>query len=278
MIGIVVDSCCDITKDIEEKYDVGIVPFKIAIDGVEYVDDDNLDREEFLIKLHETRSKVPTSCPSPLEFKEAILAKEEKDIFVITISSKLSGSYNAAMVAKQMIEDEGHDKRIYVLDSLSAAAGEIVLFFKLVDLMNKLSFEKLIEEMERLKNEMKTFFILDRFDNLVKNGRMARVTGIFAGALNIKPIMYGANGEIETFQINRGFKKSLSNLSKALGDGSKSLEGKLVVAVGIHAEEKGQFFKEKLEELYNFKNFKYFEGKALSTTYANEGGIVIAMV
>lgn len=278
MVGIVVDSCCDLTKELVKKYNVGVVPFKMTIDSTEYVDDENLDLEEFINNMQASKQAVVTACPSPLEFKEAILSRNTDEVFVITITSKLSGSYNSAMVAKQMVEEENEDIKVHVLDSLAAGAGEIALFFKLVELKDKMNFHELVEKMESLRDSLKLYFILDKFDNLVKNGRMGKVAGKVAGALNIRPLMHAVNGEIEMLQINRGFKKSLINLSKNIGETFNNLEDKMVIAVGARSEDRSNFLKEKLEEMYSFTNYKYFSANGLTTTYANEGGILVAII
>lgn len=278
MVGIVVDSCCDLTREIIEKYNVAVVPFKMTIESKEYVDDENLDLEAFLTNMQASKKGVVTSCPSPLEYKEAILSRNTDEVFVITITSKLSGSYNSAMVAKQMVEEENKNIKVHVIDSLAAGAGEIALFLKLVELREGLTFEEIVEKMETLRNSMKIFFILDKFDNLVKNGRMGKVTGIMAGALNIRPIMHGVNGEIEVFQINRGFKKSLVNLAKNIGEMFDDLGERLIITVGVGSEDRSEFLREKLEEMYNFKNYHYLTANGLTSTYANVGGVIVAVI
>ena len=136
--------------------------------------------------------------------------------------------------------------------------------------------QTLVEKLEERVKELKTFFILERFDNLVKNGRMKKVTGILAGALNIRPIMQGVKGEIEVFQINRGFKKSLINLAKSFGNISHDFQDKILFITESNDVKKAELFKEKVKELYNFKDIIILEAKGLSTTYADDGGIVIA--
>lgn len=278
MVGIVVDSCCDLTRELIEKYNVSVVPFKMTIDSTEYVDDDNLDLEEYLSHMESSKHSVATACPSPLEFKEAILSRNTEEVFVITISSKLSGSYNSAMVAKQMVEEEHKDIKVHVLDSLSAGAGEVALFLKLTELKDKINFEELVEKMELYRDSMNLYFILDKFDNLVKNGRMGKVAGKVAGALNIRPIMHGVNGEIEILQINRGFKKSLVNLTKNIGEIVEDFGNKIIISVGVGAEDRSEFLKEKLNDMYNFTNYKYFSAHGLTSTYANVGGIIVAII
>lgn len=278
MVGIVVDSCCDLTKELIDKYNVAVVPFKMTIESKDYVDDENLDLEGFINNMRTSKQAVVTACPSPLEFKEAILSRNTDEVFVITITSKLSGSYNSAMVAKQMVEEENKDIKVHVLDSLAAGAGEVALFYKLVELKDKMNFHELVENMEANRDSMKLYFILDKFDNLVKNGRMGKVAGKVAGALNIRPLMHAVDGEIEMLQINRGFKKSLVNLAKNIGEVFDDLEDRIIVGVGVYAEDRSIFLKEKLEEMYNFKNYIYFKANGLTTTYANEGGIIVAII
>ena len=121
---IVGDSCLDLTKKLRMDPRFQIVPLTLQVGDAMIVDDEGFDQAEFLKLVKESQDCPKTACPSPEAFKKAYECEEE-DIYVITISSHLSGSYNSAMVGKSLYEEEHGHKNILILDSESAASGEL---------------------------------------------------------------------------------------------------------------------------------------------------------
>jgi len=275
-IQILADSCCDLNKELQNKYDIQIVPLKIYANGNEFIDDENLDRSALIDSMKKDDDSPNTASPSPQSFIEKF--KEEDSSFVVTLSSKLSGSYQNANLAKSMFLEEVNDKFVHIFDSLSASAGETIISIKIGELIQKdLDKQSIIEKVNDYIDEMKTMFVLDSLDNLIKAGRLNKVKGKLASFFNIKPIM-GSNGkgEIKLLDKTRGSKRALNKLVKLIGEKGEEFEEKILGIAHCNALEKAEKLKKNIEEKYNFKDIIIVETGGISTVYANEGGIVIA--
>lgn len=276
---IIADSCCDLNKELKEKLKVDLVPLSIEIGDYNLRDDENLDTME-LIQLMKDSHKAPkTSCPSPGEYMEKF--QGEDNIFVVTLSSALSGSYNSAMLAKKMIIDNLEDKKnkfIHIFDSLSASIGQTLISIKIHELIEKnLENHIIVEKVNNYIKEMKTFFILESLDNLVKSGRLSKIKGKIASTLNIKPIMgEDGAGNIREVEKIRGSKKAFRRLAKIIGEQGEKFEEKIIGIAHCNALEKAKELKEEILKRYNFKDIIIVETAGISTVYANNGGIIIA--
>ncbi|MDO5041609.1 MAG: DegV family protein [Peptoniphilus sp.] len=273
---IISDTSCDLTKEMQEKINLSYVPFKITVESKEFVDDENLNVEELIDAMIASKNPIKTACPSPFEYLKAFKEAQEDNIFVVTISQKLSGSYNSAKVAEEEFKKEFPDKKIHIIDSQSASAGQTAVVYKLVKILEEEeNFDKVIEKVKEAVEDNKTFFILESLENLIKNGRIKKTTGLIANILNIRPIMEGVDGEITLFEMNRGFTRSLSKLANALGNICDNMEERVLFISHVAGFEKAKFFKEKVMKLYNFKDIIIVHTKGLSSGYADNGGIVI---
>ncbi|MGM0438209.1 MAG: DegV family protein [Bacillota bacterium] len=275
-IQILADSCCDLNEKLRKKYNIKIVPLKIFVDDKEFVDDESLNREELINSMQRDNDSPKTASPSPQLFIEKF--KEAEKSFVVTLSSKLSGTYQNANLAKSMILEEANDKFIHVFDSLSASAGETIISTKIGELLEKgLDENKIIEKVNEYIDEMKTMFVLDSLDNLIKAGRLNKVKGKLASFFNIKPILGSdGKGEIELLDKARGSKRAFKKLVKLIGEKGENLEEKIIGIAHCNALEKAEKLKRDIEDKYNFKEIIVVETAGISTVYANEGGIVIA--
>ncbi len=278
---IIVDTSCDLEIGSNKLIDVKFIPFTIQIDEQSFKDTEKTQIE--MIKLM-ANSPYPakTSCPSPNEFIEAFKGEDDEVIFVVTISSNLSGTYNSALLAKKIYLEEHNEKEIYIIDSKSAAAAETCITYYLMELLQNQQNTEGVEVYKKVNSfvsETKTLFILDDLNNLMKNGRLNKVKGIIANLLHIKLILgEDGKGEITLYKKARGNKRAY----KALLD---SIEER---AVGINIEEKEIFIshcnalqkaldlKEMIKQRYNFKDIHILETNGLSTIYTSDGGVVVA--
>lgn len=272
---IVADSSCELTNELKQTLNIDLIPFNITIEGKEFIDDEKLDRDDLLKSMRESEISPKTACPSPQKFLEAYRGQD--DVFVITISSKLSGTYNSAVLAKEMALEENNNKKIHVFDSLSAVCGETLVTLKINDLLKmNLDIDQIIHKVEEYIKEMKTFFLLESLDNLVKAGRISKLVGGIASALSIKPVMGAEDGEIKLFKKIRGSKKAFQGLLDIIGEYGEKLEDKILGIAHCNVLEKAEKFKEEVIKKYNFKDIVIVDMKGLSSVYANEGGLVIA--
>jgi DegV family protein with EDD domain len=274
---IVVDSCVDINEQVFTSNDqMERVPFRMIIDGEEMVDI-NLNTSTLLSRMKASTNKVQTMCPSPNDFLTAYRSCE--NVFVVTISSKLSGSYNSAIVAKNILQDDELSQGfVHVFDSKSASAGESLVALKVKQLIKEnLPNSEIIEKTNEYISGLTTLFILESFDNLIKNGRISHMSGFIGSMLHIVPIM-GSDGDgvIELKTKVRGRKKAMNTLLEMIGKDNTDFTNTILSITYVNDIEKAQMIKEEIQRKYAFKQILIFKSGGLSTVYADDGGIVIA--
>lgn len=273
---LIVDSCCELVDELKDKLQAESVPLSMYVDGREFVDDENLDVQEFITAMRESKNIVKSSCPSPDAFAERF--RRHNHIFAVTLSSKLSATYNSAVVAKNMVEAEDPSKKIHIFDSLSATAGELLISLKIKECVEKNeSWEGIIQNVSEFIREMKTFFVLESLENLIKAGRMSRIAAQIAYALSIRPIM-GADGEgnIKLYEKVRGSKKALSKMVNMISVYGQDIANKNLVITYCNCRERAEYVRNLVLEKYNFKAIHMVPSGGLSSLYTNEGGVVIA--
>lgn len=272
---IVADSSCDLNDDLKQKLNIVHVPFNISVDEQKFIDNQNLSVDNLIKAMKKSPNPIKTSCPSPGDFASEYIDTE--NIFAVTISSKLSGAYNSAVLAKEMVKESNPEKYIHVFDSKSASIGETLIAIKIQELINqKLENLDIVEKVEKYISEMKTFFILENLDNLIKNGRISKTKGLIANVLNLKPIMGDdGDGNIKLIENNRGTKKAFKRLVELIGETGEKIEEKILGIAHVNALEKAESLKKEIEKLYNFKDIVLVKTGGLSTAYANDGGIIL---
>lgn len=275
-IKIVADSSCDLSEELKNKMNVDIAPLIMRLEDKEYVDDDTLDIKEYIKNMAECKTSPRTACPSPQEYMEKY--KDGDSVFVVTLSSKLSGSYNSASLAKNLFLDEIGNKFIHVFDSLSASIGETMVSLKIDELIKmNLKDVDIVEKVNKYIKEMKTYFLLESLDHLAKAGRLNTIIAKVANMLSIKPIM-GADeeGSIKLVEKTRGYKKAFKRFVDIIGEEGSNLEQKILGIAHCNCLERALALKDEILKRYNFKDIIVVEMAGLSTTYADDGGLVIA--
>ncbi|PUU86091.1 DegV family protein [Halanaerobium sp.] len=273
---IIVDSCCDLTKDLRERFNISTAPLSIDVGDRHFIDDENLDREGLLDAMRNSSDAPKTASPGPGPFLD--LYRKYDNIFVVTLSKELSATYQNAMLAKKMILEEAEDKLIKVFNSFSATVGETMIAYKLGELIEAgFNRDEIIEKTEKYVEEMQTLFVLDSLDNLIKAGRMGKLKGKIASFFNIKPVLGATpDGTITLVDKARGSKRAIRKLIEKIGERGENLEEKVLGIAHCNALEKAEYIKGKAAEKYNFREIIIVETAGISTVYANEGGIVLA--
>lgn len=275
---IIGDSCMDLTEELKADPHFQIVPLTLQVDDVQVIDDAAFNQQEFLKLVKNGKDCPKTACPSPERFKEAFECSADH-IFVVTLSEHLSGSYNAAVLAKKLYEEEhGRDKKIAVVDSLSASSGETNVALRIRDLCEQgLEFDEIIKKAEEYRASMKTYFVLESLDYLRKNGRLTGLQAFFATALNIKPIMAGVKGVIVKLDQARGMNKALSQMAKiAVEQGGDTKEKRLIIA-HCNNRKRAEFVKELFCRERVFDEILIADTAGVATVYAGDGGIVVTL-
>ncbi len=221
MIKLIADSTCDLSDDIVQLYDIGIAPLSITIDGKTYRDRIDITADMFFAKIAEYKSHPTTAMPSPASFIalfEEAYERGIKEILCICMSSKTSGSYQSAEIAKTYFI-EAHpenDYKIHVVDSTSMSHGSGWLLIKSARMIEKgASFEEVVEYNEKNKRNVKHFLSVDDLDNLVRSGRLRYGSALIGKIMKVKPIMTMKQGEGAIVSKERGRKAVLSHYINA---------------------------------------------------------------
>lgn len=273
---IVLDSCGELTEEMKKSGNFVNVPLSISVGDYHIVDDETFDQAEFLRKVAACPECPKTSCPSPEKYMESYQCDADH-IYVVTLSAELSGSYNSAVLGKNLYEEEYGDKPIYVFNSRSASVGQTLIALKIAEFEDAgMSFDAVVEAVEAYIAEEHTYFVLESLETLRKNGRLSGVKALVATALNIKPYM-GATPEGTIFQLGqaRGIKKALSKMVDVFVEELKNPEDKIVAISHCNCFERAMSVKKMIEEKIKAKSIIVLDTNGISSTYANDGGIII---
>ena len=275
---IIGDSCLDLTAELKNDPRFQIIPLTLQVDDHMVIDDETFNQKKFLELVKASPNCPKTACPSPEAFRDAY-GSDAEWIFVITLSSHLSGTYNSAVLGQSLYEEENGAKHILVIDSESASSGELNIAFKLMELCEQdLTFEQVSEQILKFRDEQKTYFILESLDTLRKNGRLTGLQAFFATALNIKPVMGAQKGIIVKLEQARGIGKGLARMCDlAVKDASNAVSGKRVVIAHCNNPDRARATKAELEKRASFKEIIITETAGVATVYANDGGIILGV-
>ena len=277
---ILADSCCDLSPELLKKTQAKIAPLTITIDDTHYVDDGTVDIPPYLAAMKASKNPVRSACPSPDLYAEDIRATEG-DCFIVTLSAKLSGSHNAASLGVQLAQEDMPEKKVHVFDSESASAGETYIALMIHDLIAAgKSFEQIVELVEEKIRSMHTLFVLDSLDNLVKNGRISRTVALLANVLSIRLMMSDdGHGAIKNISKARGIKGALGQMVETCRkhtEGLAAASQRLVISYCNCPERARQVRDMIREKCPAIGEIILTPTSALSSMYANDGGIVIA--
>ena len=245
---IVVDSCCELPAQYHRDEHYEIVPLGLEVEDELIMDDESFDQSSFLKKVAES-SKCPKSfCPSPEKYMEAYRTDAE-NIFVFTLSAKLSGSYNSAEVGKKLYEEKYGKKNIFVCDSESASCGESQQALLAARLSEEgLPFEEICRRLTDYRDHMKTYFVLDNLETLRKNGRLTGVKALVASTLSIKPVMGSHKGEIIQLSQAIGIKKALAKMAETIAREAVNPENKTLMITHCNCVERAESVKKMILE------------------------------
>lgn len=272
---IVVDSCCELPTEYMKDSRFERVPLGLEIGDYHILDDDNFDQADFLKRIAEYPGYAKSSCPSPERYMDAYNTQAE-NIYVVTLSAKLSGSYNSARLGKTLFTETYGEKNIHVVDSESASCGEMQIALKLMELEeNGFSFEEVVEKIEKFRDEIKTYFVLDNLETLRKNGRLTGVKALVASTLNIKPVMGSDKGMIIQKFKTIGIKKALAKMADTVAEEVKNTKDKVLAISHCNCPERAEAVKNMILSKVEFKKVIIVDTGGLSSLYANDGGIIV---
>ena len=215
MIKLMADSTCDLTQEVVEKYNIGIAPLNILIGDQTYKDKIDLTSDEFFERLPDLKELPTTSMPSPEEYLSIIdqgIKEGYTEFLCISMSSGTSGSYQSAVLSKDLFYEQNPDSdiRIHIVDSKSMSHGSGWLLLKTAQMIEAgATFDELVEFNETHKKRVKHFLCVDDLHNLIKSGRISNAGAMIGTLLRVKPIMSMKAGKGAIVAKERGLNKAL---------------------------------------------------------------------
>lgn len=274
---IVVDSCCELPEEYWQDCRFERVPLGLEVGEYQILDDENFNQAVFLQKVAEYPLCPKSSCPSPERFMEAYHTDVER-VYAITLSSHLSGSYNSAMLGKDLYQEKYGEKQIHVVDSESASCGETQIALKIIELEEQgLPFEEIVEQIEAFRSAVHTYFVLDNLETLRKNGRLSRVKAFVASTLSIKPVMSADKGEIIQRGQCIGLKKALSKMADMVVSEVTDSEKRRLIITHCNAIARAEQVRDMVMAKGKFKECIILDTRGISSMYANDGGVIVTV-
>lgn len=268
---IVADSSCDIWE--LNGVDFAVAPITISTDNKHYVDNQELDVHLMSEELAKYKGVSHTACPSVGSWLDCYEGFDE--IFVITLTSAMSGTYNSAMTAKGIYEEENENVKVHVFDSLSTGPEMRLLIEKLKEMIEEdLTFEEIVEKGQDYLNHTRLFFALKSLHNFAMNGRVSKTVASAIGVLNISIFATASEkGTIQQISKCRGEKKVVKSMIEHLEDAGYH-GGKVRIS---HADnlKLAHNVRDKILELYPNADIIVYPMGGLCTYYAEKGGLLV---
>lgn len=274
--NIVSDSSCDLRRSdfASETIRFETVPLRLQVGEREFLDDDHLETPELLAAMSEEKAASSTACPSPAAFVRAF-EKGEKTV-CFTISANLSGTYNAAVMARDMVLEEHPEKQVCVIDSKATAGAMVLLIRRAKELMEAGGdFEEICAQLRLYQAALRTCFTLENFDNLIKNGRMRPLVGTLLHSLGIHVVADATpQGTIHVAGKARGETRTYQVITALMKD-SKDCAGAEVVISHCENLPGALKLKEQIMKDLPVKSVEILSCRGLTSFYAMEKGLII---
>lgn len=275
---IAIDSCGELLDEWKNDERIESIPLTLTVGGENIIDDATFDQKDFLKKVADCPECPKSACPSPERYMKAYECEAEH-IYAVTLSAELSGSYNSAILGKNLLLEEQPEKKVHVFNSKSASGGQSLIAMKIIECEEKgLSFEEVVSEVEKYIEEISTFFVLENLETLRKNGRLSRVKALVASALKIKPVM-GSTPEGTICQLDqaRGMNKAIVKMVDHIGEKGINIPEKTVAITHCNCPERAKMLEEAIREKLNPAKIVVMDTAGVSSMYANDGGVIVAV-
>lgn len=279
---IIADSCCDKTSEMSQWGNITFVPLTLELGDYTILDDENFDQQDYINKTLEFNGVAKTACPSPDAWATAIDCDED-DLYIITVTDKLSGTYNSALQGVELYNDEHPEskKNIHVFNSLATSGLETLIAEHIKKLADSgMGFDAIVADTEDfIVNRTVLYFCLESLDVLKKNGRMFAVAASVLKKLRIKMIFERTTqGNIalagQDIAMNRALVKMANLIAESL-DGVDASDKRLIIS-HVCCEERAKLLADKIAASVKFGSVDILKCSGLNSTYASNGGIIVS--
>lgn len=278
-IKLITDGSCDLSKEIIESSKVEIVDVMVSFGDKSYSTRTDITMPEFYEMMKDYSELPKTSCPSPNQFLDAFDCDED-NIIVLCLTSKLSGIYNSAVLAKNMYEEENKSKkRIEIIDSTTGSIGQALLVSKIANMIDEdKSMDEIVKTIEKLKHELVFYGALHTLENAIKGGRINALAGKIIGALNLKAIVHITDGLVKPMDKARGDKNSINKVIDYIKNNVSKTSGTKLAIGHANCPERAMKVKEVLENYHDFKEVYVMEIGPSMGVYTSEGAVLVAVI
>jgi DegV family protein with EDD domain len=260
---------------------ITFVPLTLQIGDYTILDDENFDQEDYIKITLEYSGTPKTACPSPDAWASA-LECEEDEIFVITITDKLSGTYNSALQGVELYKEDNpqSNKKIHVFNSLATSGKESLIAERIKMLADSgETFESIVDDIENfIANESELYFCLESLDVMKNNGRLFAVAASVLEKLRVKLICKAKDGNVSLASQDIAMNRAMIKMAKHIAQDveGRDLTDKKIIISHVCCEERANLLANKIKSLTNFTNIEIIRCSGLNSTYASNGGIIVS--
>lgn len=277
---IVVDSCCDLTPEMRKWDNLKVVPLSLEVADYHIFDDENFDQDDFIARIKANNGIAKSACPAPDAFKKAYEGEYDA-VFALTITDKLSGTYNSALQGKMLYEEEyNNDKQIYVFNSLATSGLETIVAQEIKKLADEgKAFDEIVTYInDYIVNHTRLYFCLDSLNALKQNGRLFALAAGLLEKINLKLVCRAKDGNISPLGKDLTINRALIKMTKLIADEVKDtdLSEKKLIITHVCCEERAKFVASKIAEKATFGNVEILRASGLNSLYASDGGIIVS--
>ena len=277
-IKIITDGSCDLSHEVLNKFNINVVPLGVSFGEEHYTAGVDIDNKEFYDKMKESKELPKTFCPSPENFCKEYQCEEEK-IIVITLSSKLSGTYNSASLARDLYLSEHNEKDIRVIDSMTGSIGAGLLLIRAAKMVFAgKDIDEIVEAIENLKEKISFYGTLETLENAIKGGRINPLAGKIIGALNFKAIVQIKDGVVKPIDKARGESNSIKKVANYITSSIEDTKDKILCLMHANCPEKAHKLLSIIEKTHKFDEVYISEVGPVMGTYTSEGAVLAAVL
>lgn len=274
-VRIVTDRASDLPDNIAAKYGIEIAEMDVAFGDDVYYGGKGITIEDFYARMKTEKELPKTSCPSPDKFLE-IYKKDDSDVLVLTLTSKLSATYNCALLANDMYNEEEHTNKVKIIDTMSGSIGQGILAVYAAQLaeMGK-NIDEISEEVEKLIDNTKFIGVLQTLENAIKGGRISRLAGSIINTFNFKALVQINEGLVKPFDKARGENGSIKKLVDLFLEGASDTENKTLFIGHSNCLTKAEKVRDMILERKSYKEVVFCGIGTVMGTYTSDGCVLL---
>ena len=276
-IKLITDGSYDLSDEVLNKFNINVVPLGVSFGEEHYTAGVDIDNKTFYAKMKESTELPKTFCPSPESFSKEYQGEEK--VIVITLGAKLSGTYNSAVLARDLYLADNDEKDIRVIDSNTGSIGAGLLLIKASKMISEgKDIDEIVNTIENIKDEVSFYGTLETLENAVKGGRISPLAGKIIGALNFKAIVQIKDGAVKPVDKARGESNSIKKVASHITTSIEDTKDKILCLMHADCKEKAEKLLSTIEKTHQFDEVYISEVGPVMGTYTSQGAVLAAVL